>query len=123
MDSLFARSSRSEKALENDEIRMTNVERISKHQCPNGPSLFAVLCLRHWDFGFVSSLGIRHSSFITQRFHWIDSCRAAGGDVAGDTGNGSEGQQDADESPNVTGFDLIQQTLQIVGEYQRSDYS
>ena len=71
------RSSRREEALENDEIRMshllqsslggrggwTNVERMSKHQCPNGCGLFTVLAFvigisdlfRHWEFV------IRHS--------------------------------------------------------------
>src|SRR5438034_11037267 len=96
------------------ECRSTNVQTVAA--CSQSWSC-------HWAFGFVSSLGIRHSSFISQRLHRINPCRSPGRDVAGDTRNGSEGQQDAKESPNVAGFDLIQQTLQVVGENQRSDYS
>src|SRR5438034_10085622 len=81
------------------------------------------LPVRESDLGFPSAFGFRPSSFVPERLHRIDPRRPAGGDVTGDTGNGSERQQDADERPNVAGFNLIEQTLQIVGEYQRSDYS
>src|SRR5438128_10997324 len=81
------------------------------------------LPFRDSDLGFSSAFGFRPSSFVPERLHRIYPRRAAGGDVTGDTGNGSERQQDADERPNVAGFNLIQQTLQIVGEYERSDYS
>src|SRR5206468_8322700 len=79
MDSRFARSSRRKEALENDEIRMTNVERMSKHQCPNGCGLLTVLAFvigisdlfRHWEFI------IRHS-YLSASIGSILAARRAG---------------------------------------------
>src|SRR5438067_1007470 len=52
----------------NDEVRMSN--RFSPDR---------VFFLRHWDFGFPSSLGIQHSSFTPDRLHRIDLRSATSG--------------------------------------------
>src|SRR5438445_9042615 len=55
---------------------MTNVEGMSKHECPNRSGQLAGFDLRHWELGILSSLGIRHSSFATPRLPTFDVQRS-----------------------------------------------
>src|SRR5437764_15369054 len=49
--------------------RMTNDEIRKKPEARNPNIAPVARCLRHSDLGVVWSLGIRHSSFIPERFH------------------------------------------------------
>ena len=64
------------------------------------------LGLRHWDFGFVSSLGIHHSSFIPQRFHRIDFGRTASGEQTSQQRDGNKEKDHTRENYLVRWVDL-----------------
>ena len=69
---------------------------------PNRSSPGRGFRLRHWDFGFPSSLDIRHSSFTPERLHRIDSRRSSRGKPARQQRGQSKEERNANECFWVT---------------------
>src|SRR5262245_22690208 len=68
----FIQAMDGERRMPNDKCRKNDKARISK-RFPLGNRL----CFRHWDFGFLLSFGIRHSSFNSESDHRVHARRAA----------------------------------------------
>src|SRR6266516_6813069 len=69
---------------------------------PNRSSPGRGFRLRHWDFGFPSSLDIRHLSFVPERLHRIDSRRPSRGKPARQQRGQSKEERNANECFWVT---------------------